>query len=332
MLLSVIIPVYNAGDYLKKCLDSILCQRAEEFELILVDDGSRDGSGAVCDEYAAKDPRVRVIHKENGGQVGARRMGIHAAAGEYIGYVDADDAVRPDWLETIGACLREGEWPDILAFGIAEHSEEGTKDTVSDLPEGRYDRRRLEREVFPYAVCDRRRVYTSQLIFPVAWNKVYKRELLLEHCCRDDRIRRGEDTAFVYECLLSANSLYVTHRVLYDYNRAVPTSISGTFGLKITENDLYLAEYLKKRLAGFGVDGQINDFILCRLIRSVLWKAKYLTPKEAKAALKTELSQIPLVDQVRFRGLPAGPALFLLALKMRLYGPLFFLARKKNGQ
>ena len=330
MFLSVIIPVYNAGGYLNKCLDSILCQDCAEYELLLVDDGSTDGSGELCDSYALKDPRVRVFHKENGGQVSARKMGIEAAKGDYIGYVDADDCVRPEWLSGICSCVEAGNMPDIVAFGVDEHSENGVRHIVSDLPEGLYEGKRLSGEVFPYVIADRRKSYTTQLIYPVAWNKVYRRPLLAEHYCRDGRIRRGEDTAFVYECLLSAGSLYVSHSILYDYNRALTTSISGQFGFRLTENDIYLADYLKTRLAGFGVERQINDFILSKIIRSVLWKARTLPPADAKNALRRELADTGILKHVSFKGLPAGPAAFLLALKLRLYGPLIFLAGIKN--
>lgn len=329
LLLSVIVPVYNAGAYLNKCLESILCQNCAQYELLLVDDGSTDGSGALCDSLAAADGRVRVIHKENGGQASARKEGIAAAKGDYITYVDADDCVRPDWLEVICSCLEAGGYPDLLAFGIEEHGPSGNKQIISDLPEGLYSGQRLKDEVFPYAVCDRRRAYTTQLIYPVAWNKVYRRSLLSSHYCTDLRIRRGEDMAFVYECVLSCSSLYVSHAVLYDYDRNIASSISGRYGLRLTENDVWLAEYLRKRLAPFGVERQINDLILSKIIRSVYWKASNMQPREAAAALKDELRQTGLLGQMHLGGLPPVPAAFLLALKAGLYGPLISLAGRR---
>jgi len=99
--ISIIVPVYNAGKYLHNCIDSILEQTVKDFELILVDDGSNDGSGKICDEYSAKDDRVRVIHKKNGGASTARKAGVEAAAGRYIGWVDADDRVAEDMFEIL---------------------------------------------------------------------------------------------------------------------------------------------------------------------------------------------------------------------------------------
>ncbi|HFU5892253.1 TPA: glycosyltransferase family 2 protein, partial [Enterococcus faecium] len=89
--ISIIVPIYNVEQYLRKCVDSILAQTFTDFEVILVDDGSPDNSGAICDEYAKLDSRVRVIHKENGGLSDARNAGIEIAKGKYLGFVDSDD-------------------------------------------------------------------------------------------------------------------------------------------------------------------------------------------------------------------------------------------------
>lgn len=112
---SIIVPVYNAEKYLRECVESVLSQEVVDFELILVDDGSPDGSGAICDEYAEKDARVKVIHKENGGVSIARNVGIDACCGEYIIFLDSDDFWQKDLLLTI-----EGELTDkcqLLSFG-----------------------------------------------------------------------------------------------------------------------------------------------------------------------------------------------------------------------
>lgn len=97
--ISVIVPVYNTVKYLHRCIDSILAQTFTDFELLLIDDGSKDGSGKICDEYAAKDSRVRVFHKENGGVSSARNVGLDNAQGEWIAFVDSDDWVKDKYLE-----------------------------------------------------------------------------------------------------------------------------------------------------------------------------------------------------------------------------------------
>ncbi len=101
LLISVIVPVYNAGDFIAECIESILAQTVNDFELILIDDGSSDDSAGICDEYRQKDPRVRVIHKKNEGPSSARNEGLEKARGKYICFIDSDDSVRIDFLEKL---------------------------------------------------------------------------------------------------------------------------------------------------------------------------------------------------------------------------------------
>ena len=106
-LISVIVPVYNVEQYLPKCIDSILAQTYENLEIILVEDGTKDSSGVICDEYAAKDARIRVIHKENGGLSSARNAGMEIARGEYFGFVDSDDWIEPEMYENLMALAQK---------------------------------------------------------------------------------------------------------------------------------------------------------------------------------------------------------------------------------
>ena len=113
MLFSVIVPIYNIEKYLKRCIDSVLAQSFGDFELILVDDGSPDNCPAICDEYAAKDERIKVIHKENGGLVSARQEGIKIASGDYVFHLDGDDAV----LQAVKAAGYRALDPDLDRTG-----------------------------------------------------------------------------------------------------------------------------------------------------------------------------------------------------------------------
>lgn len=100
-LISVIVPIYNVEKYLARCVDSIVNQTYKDFELILVDDGSPDNSGKICDEYAKKDSRIKVVHKKNGGLSDARNAGMAVATGEYISFIDSDDYVSDDFFECL---------------------------------------------------------------------------------------------------------------------------------------------------------------------------------------------------------------------------------------
>ena len=126
-MISIIVPVYNVESYLRKCLDSILAQTYRDLEILVVDDGSTDGSGAICDEYAGKDDRIKVFHTENKGLSCARNLGLDSANGDWIGFVDSDDWIELDMYEVL---LRKAEktGADVVECGVyEEHSDETIK-------------------------------------------------------------------------------------------------------------------------------------------------------------------------------------------------------------
>ena len=128
-MLSIIIPIYNVESYLRKCIDSVLSQTYQDWELILVDDGSSDNCPEICDEYAQKDERILVIHKENGGQGSARNQGLNVAKGDYISFIDSDDYIEPEmYAVMIEALERTGS--DISICGLKTHSGIRVKETV----------------------------------------------------------------------------------------------------------------------------------------------------------------------------------------------------------
>ena len=133
-LISIIVPVYNCECYLHQCVDSILAQTYKNLEIILADDGSEDCSGLICDEYAQKDKRIKVIHKQNGGQQEARNAGIAVAQGELIGFVDSDDWIEPQMYEKLFDAMDDA---DLITSGIIKHDQYGnTKEIWTDrLPE-----------------------------------------------------------------------------------------------------------------------------------------------------------------------------------------------------
>ena len=219
---SVIVPIYNVEKYLRACLDSILGQSFAGFELILADDGSPDGCGAICDEYARRDGRVQVIHLPNRGVTAARRAALDRARAEYICFVDGDDRVTENWLQTVHDCMTRYGWPDMLLFGrvrVWEDRSRPDREYPPKLAPGLYDKARLEREVYPYMLCDSRIRHTSlhEMIPGYLWEKVFRRQLLLEHFLQDETIPIFEDVLMLYECLYNARSLAVCPELLYIY-------------------------------------------------------------------------------------------------------------------
>lgn len=160
-LISVIVPVYRVEEYLSRCVDSLLNQTYDNLEVILVDDGSPDGSGAICDAYAARDPRVRVLHKENGGLSSARNAGLDVARGAYIGFVDSDDWVEPETYGQMLALARE-ENVKLVCAGRYDFSSWTGERTVGLCPQKRevITGRALAERIFRWdrvdsAACDK---------------------------------------------------------------------------------------------------------------------------------------------------------------------------------
>ena len=149
MEFSVIVPIYKVEAYLPRCVDSILAQSFPDFEVILVDDGSPDRCGELCDQYRARDPRVRVIHKENGGLVSARQAGMSVASGDYIVHVDGDDWVAPDLLERAHRAVRAHD-PDVVSFPSVSTDGDAPGHRIDEpIPVGLYDRQRICQEILP---------------------------------------------------------------------------------------------------------------------------------------------------------------------------------------
>ena len=211
-LISVIVPVYNIKEYLPACLDSLTAQTYGEIEILVVDDGSTDGSCELCDLCAQKDPRIRVIHKTNGGLSDARNAGIEAASGTYIGFVDGDDRIAPDMYEALAGCLLDSD-AGISVCGYYVWDGERITETRSHTPgvlSGESAIRRAIRE---------------GLWDVVAWNKLYKKELFDE--IRFPYGELFEDAAVYYKLWLKAGRIAYTDAVGY-YYRIRPGSITGT--------------------------------------------------------------------------------------------------------
>ena len=206
-MISVIVPAYNVAKYLPACIRSILRQRYKDFELILVDDGSPDGSGEICDAFAKKDSRVRVIHQANGGVSRARNEGIRASRGEWICFIDADDIVSPSFLEYFH--MEDVNTSDLIIQGW-RNLENGRLGEKYRLSTRRYTQ--LKDALIP-----------SLLTFRGPVCKLFKKALLDEHRLRfPDGIAYAEDAVFYYEYLAHCSVIqtYDSCRYFYRHDRA----------------------------------------------------------------------------------------------------------------
>lgn len=226
MKVSIIIPVYNVSRYLPQCLDAIAAQSYPGWEAIIVDDGSTDHSGEICDSYAASDPRFRVIHKNNGGSASAKNMGLDHADGTYVAFVDSDDYVEPHWLEKV-VQTAQSEQADVVEFAfdkVYRSSAETMKD-ASQRPR----------------VCSAEEYlsgYLADWSGSLFCNKLFRKELIGEIRFRRER-RCIDDEFFTYKVLSGAKKIAVIPDVLYHYRQRASSAVtSGKNQLQITDDAL----------------------------------------------------------------------------------------------
>ena len=228
MFFSVIVPVYKVESYLPGCIQSVLGQTFCDFELILVDDGSPDGCPRICDAYAAKDNRIKVIHKPNGGLASARRAGIQIAEGRYVFNLDSDDLIETDVLETAYRIIRETDC-EIVSFAY-RWVENGRTIKITDetLPEGLYTEENIATHIYPKLLMDKNMDHVSYYLS----GKAVKRDLLTPHqLAVSEKISLGEDLCCVVSCYLHTKSVYISKKQAYLYTVRTD-SISKDFNAK----------------------------------------------------------------------------------------------------
>jgi len=222
-LVSIIIPIYNSETFLDKCVQSALNQSYKNIEVILVNDGSIDLSGEMCDNYAFIDSRVKVIHKNNGGLVSSRKTGLIASIGEYILYIDGDDWIELNLIEYYVKQIIEHNADVVVSSHIVNL--EGREDIlINSLPFGVYNKEQLKSIIYP------KMMYTGKFsqfgIFSYSWGKLYKKELLLKNQLKvDENITIGEDALCLYPTLLDANMLVILEQPGYHYRQRADSLI-----------------------------------------------------------------------------------------------------------
>lgn len=218
-LISVVVPIYNVENYLKKCIDTILYQTYQNLEIILVDDGSTDSSSLIADSYQEKEQRIQVIHKKNGGLSDARNAGLKVAKGEFICFIDSDDYIENNYIQELYQTMLEQE-ADIAICGYQSVYEDGTK-----------KENRTEKKIMTNQEALQLLFTKAQTEEVVTWNKLYKTALFLEHNIQFPVGKLHEDNFTTYQLLYYANKIAYTDQILYNY-RQRSTSIVGTYNHK----------------------------------------------------------------------------------------------------
>lgn len=236
ILLSVIVPVYNTQEYVSQCIESILGQKYEDIELILVDDGSSDASGEICDEYERMDKRVHVLHKNHQGPIMARAEGVMHAQGEYITFVDSDDWIKRDTYECMIEAMGNA---DMVISGICRYyDEKNIQEEIPRMEKGIYHKEALERNILPVMMWSRQRNHWE--LDPSLCTKIFKRQLITKYLekAKDLDFHYGDDAAVMYPLMLELDSMVVLHECFYFHRQRRPEE-----GIPYIGND---SEYFEK--------------------------------------------------------------------------------------
>lgn len=217
-LVSIIVPIYNSEKYLHECVDSIILQTYRELEIILVDDGSLDSSGKICDEYAHRDRRVKVIHKTNGGVSSARNVGIDAAHGEYIMFVDSDDKITSICIEKMILVMEEENLDIVSAGSLNSNSEKYFVDEHMSWDGDNAVKQSLSDHPFTFSI----------------WAKLYQRDIIGEtrYC---DNIKINEDALFLFEIFCKRPKVVNIKDKVYFYRHNLDSASNAKYSEKFED-------------------------------------------------------------------------------------------------
>lgn len=321
-MISIIVPIYKVEKFIRQCVESIINQTYKNLEIILVDDGSPDNCPSICDEYAEFDSRIRVLHKENGGLISARKAGLEASQGAYVCFVDGDDFIEPDMYAHIADAIDTTNADCVITQFYFDYPDNPVKSDYK-LSKPFYTRDEIENEIFHTMLFDHQ--YYHFGIFPNCWTKVFRRELLEKHLPEvDNRIRMGEDIAFTYPCIMECKSIAFVDKALYHY-RINPESMTKAYDPDL-QDIIYLPyEALVKKSRELGVDlsGQLPYYLLYLtnfLIRNEANKNNPKSKAEKRAVLEDIVKNdkvVQAMDKINLSLLPSHTKLLHMSIKKR---------------
>ena len=281
MKISVIVPVYNTEKYLNRCIDSILAQTFTDFELLLIDDGSTDNSGVILDEYAIKDKRVKVFHKENGGVSRARNLGIENAQGEYLSFIDSDDYIRPNMYSELIAVADEYK-VDLVVSDI----EQNGKVLINKTPSlCKIEKQEIHDKVLPYFTWNDSLgagAYTTMLI---------KRSVLSENGVKFyENFAFQEDTMFVINVYANISSMYYLPKTFYEYITH-PTGLYSAYRKGDGANFVKARRIMLSLIEKYDIPADIRNFNIGYLynISWFIYRTLRLKDKKERKALIGEV-------------------------------------------
>lgn len=271
-LISIIVPIYNNHKSLDSCLESLLKQSYKKIEILLVDDGSTDGSSEICDKYAKSYKRIRVFHKKNGGVSSARNFGIKNAKGEFIFFVDADDSIVNDALEKLINIFIEKN----VDLAVGDFLTKGKENNLFENKFLYSDSKFMDKDKIIYEVINYLKRPTGFSIFNYVWGKLYKTAVIKENnLFFDENLSVYEDVKFIFEYLENINSLFYMRNHIYNYsitnnlnlskNKNYKNPTSYKFALNAIEKFL-----LKNNVNSFEIKKYIGNAYIYFTIRTMI--------------------------------------------------------------
>ena len=253
MFFSVIIPVYNVEKYLRECVDSILAQSFEDYEIILVNDGSKDSSPAICDEYAKKDSRIKVIHKENGGASAARNMGTDVASGKYILYLDSDDYISDkDFFKELHKKAESGT--DVIIYKFKKYFEETKQFSKCHYAFPELETKPTLAERINYLV-------KTDSFYCAGWSKAIRADIIRENNIRFMEGVVGEDQEWYYRVLENVKTIDGIDKDFIVY-RQHTNSVTSTKNIKKLFDCIYVVNEVQKRILSLDIDDDYKNALL----------------------------------------------------------------------
>lgn len=247
--ISIIVPVYNVEKYIRRCIDSLISQTFKSIEILLIDDGSTDNSGAICDEYALIDGRIKVVHKRNGGVSSARNVGLDNAAGTYIMFCDPDDYVEPTWCERMYDVMA-GTEGDVFFCACGFKRVEANSGKVINIANPVYSNQ---------TVCvplrDALLFIFEHGLFRSVWSSIFRTEKIQDIDLHfDENLSRNEDTLFILQYLQAVDGkVGFAHEPLYNYSTGIATSLTHKAHANFWEIELNWLNELKKLMCQNGI-------------------------------------------------------------------------------
>ncbi|MDE6260047.1 MAG: glycosyltransferase [Oscillospiraceae bacterium] len=300
MLFSVVIPVYNIENYIQECIDSVLCQSFSDYEIILINDGSTDGSGKICDEYARKYECIHVIHQENQGQSKARNQGIRISKGDYIIFIDGDDYLcgKDNFRNLAHYIQRKSNSPDIVAYhGVSAFSDGSkviyNKSCMNDF--------RTDGAGKGYTAEEFLTVHLKgdSMFFWFPWFYAYDRELFAGQELQFPEGHKYEDVYLIWRILLKAKRIEVMPNIVYVYRRNRKNSTSEVASYQNLSDFLWAIEENIRDAEQRLPDGELKSLLLsdfARQYHSLCTRATFLPKEEKKEMMERLKSKKRYID------------------------------------